>query len=228
MFILILFIPTSIDIPPTHSYNIHMPNKKLPVDGYSKSDYEDSLNALAEKERILAEHPLQGDIVAYGELRREMGDSFSPLVEEEQATIQDFEEQTKDTRDAVDTLRRDLGRQLSNARREATEEDRKREGVKIARELLPRIEEMKKDTEKTLKHVSDLHPAADTLGRAVIAEADAAYQQVAKGPRAGLGEIIIELFVRIRELYRRFKEIVASLLAPDRYGGDKTRGPQGA
>ena len=175
-----------------------MSKKKLPVDAYSAEEFREKLGSL---QRAGVDYVPPSSLRNQNEERQIL---HAAATDEERRMII-----------KLDQL-------YANAQKEATEEDEAMGSRKIADELLPRIETMRRDTEETLKQVGDdPPPVVASLGRAVIKEAEEAHRMTKTESSSRLGKIIIEIFMRIRELYRRFKEFVESFFTQDKFGKNK-------
>lgn len=175
-----------------------MANKnKVPVDAYTKKDFEAGLHVLE----------TSGVVYEPRSKERDQGEDW-------QLTHAAATDDEKSALARLDQL-------YANAQRLANAENDDKDSREIAAELLPKIEEIKRDTEDTLQHIGDVPPKAAFFARAIIADAEKARELSMERPHPRFGKDIIEIFLRVKEFYRRLKEFVSSFLTQDRYGNDK-------
>lgn len=193
--------------------------ERPPVDKYSKSAYEEGVVRLSQIEKNIKEHPLQAELAVHQELKKEAPTPY-PLRGEEENIRTTLKNQTAVFQKEIDTIKKELWRQLGNAQTEAKTKNDEIESQKLARAVLPQIIKIEDNTHHRMEDSGNLSQRAHAFGRAVLAESENAKRRITSKKPMPSPTMIQTSFRVIQELYREFSGLAGNVLLQDKYGGD--------
>ncbi len=191
-------------------------SERVPIDKYSKTEYEQGLARVAKAEKQVSEHPLQEELSVHAALRQGSEGPYAFSAEEEAAKAR-LAEETAGLEREIAHIKQDLWRQLSNAHTEALAMDAERESREVAEVVLPHMIEIESETRGRMES-ADLPGKARAYGRAIIEIVEKARVIFKEHKKIPSAKVIKSIANAVAEMYTEFRRFAGNVLAQDRYG----------